>query len=214
MRILLVEDHPLTAAGLRTCVGAEHEVVHVIANGDEVVPWLRSNAVDVVLLDLSLPKRSGAELLHEIRQLAPAHRVIVLTMNDDIRIQNWMMAIGAKGFVSKNADVDVLRRAVGEVAAGREWFPDAEVIPPGRRHASRWTPELRVTQRQFQVLWSMADSSRKVTAARLHISEYTVDEHLAALRRVFKVATNSALIRAAIEHGILPQLSVPGSPPP
>jgi len=79
------------------------------------------------------------------------------------------------------------------------------------------TPSLRLTRRQHDVLMALNDElSRKATTARLQISVYTVDDHLAELRRIFKVATNPAVIGAAIEAGIIPQLSIPrktGEPP-
>lgn len=190
-------------------MGADYVIVNVIANGDEVLPWLRLNEVDLVLLDLSLPKRSGVELLPDIQTLSHPPRVLIVTMHDDATIRRWLQELGAHGFIAKNAPVELFQRAVEEVAAGRTWFPDATEEDRSRRHSSRWTPSLRLTRRQSHVLYSLGDGlSRKATAARLQISEYTVDEHLAALRQVFKVATNPAVIRAAMEHGFLPQFSV------
>ena len=209
VRILLVEDHPLMVEGIRTSIGADHDIVQIIANGDEVLPWLRRNDVDLVTLDLSLPNLCGAEVLPDILALPHPPRVLVVTMHDAPSIGNWMRALGAHGFISKDAPLGTFRSALAEVGAGRTWFPAPEEEHGSRPRSSRWTPELRLTRRQYDVLDSLGDDlSRKGTAARLHITEYTVDEHLAALRRVFKVSTNPALIRAAIEHGFLPQLSV------
>jgi DNA-binding NarL/FixJ family response regulator len=210
VRILLVEDHPLMVAGLRTCIGADHDIVHAIADGNEVLPWLRLNQVDLVTLDLSLPNRSGHELIDGIAVLSNPPRVLVVTMHDAASIAKWMRDLGAHGFIAKDAPMELFRRVLAEVAAGGTWFPEpAEEDPAGRR-SSRWTPSLRLTRREYDVLTALRDDlSRKATAARLRMSVYTVDDHLAAIRRVFKVATNPAAIGAAIEAGIIPQLSIP-----
>jgi DNA-binding NarL/FixJ family response regulator len=204
-------------AGLRTCIGADHDIVHAIADGNEVLPWLRLNQVDLVLLDLSLPNRSGHELLPEIQALTHAPRVVIVTMHDAASVANWMRDLGAHGFIAKDAPMELFRRVLDEVAAGGTWFPEpAEEDRTGRR-SSRWTPSLRLTRREYDVLTALRDDlSRKATTARPQISVYTVDGHLAELRRIFKVATNPAVIGAAMEAGIIPQLSIPrktGEPP-
>jgi len=203
-----VEDHPLMVAGLRTCIGADHDVVHDIADGNEVLPWLRLNQVDLVLLDISLPNRSGHELLPEIQALAYPPRVVIITMHDAASIGNWMRDLGAHGFIAKAAPTELFRRVLAEVAAGGTWFPEpAEEDQTGRR-SSRWRPSLRLTRREYDVLTALRDDlPRKATAARLQMSVYTVDDHLAALRRIFKVATNAAVVGAAMEAGIIPQIS-------
>jgi two-component system nitrate/nitrite response regulator NarL len=214
VRILIVEDHPLTVAGLRTSLGAEHDIMHVIADGDEVIPWLRLNQVDLVTLDLSLPNRCGTFVLFDIQGLPHPPRVVIVTMHDDASMQKSMQGYGAHGFIAKCAPVAVFQHALAEIAAGRTWFPDRSEEDRSRRHSSRWTAGLRITRRQSDVLFALGDDlSRKATAARLQISEYTVDEHLAALRQAFRVATNPALIRAALGAGLLPQLWIPGRRP-
>jgi len=204
-----VEDHPLMVEGLRTCIGADHHVVHAIADGNQVLPWLRLNQVDLVLLDLSLPNRSGHELLPEIQALAHPPRVVIVTMHDAASIANWMRDLGAHGFIAKDAPIELFRRVLAEVAAGGTWFPDPTEEDHAGRRSSRWTPSLRLSRRQYDVLLLLRDQlSRKATAARLQRSIYTVDEHLAALRRIFKVATNAAVVGAAMEAGIIPQISI------
>lgn len=204
-------------AGLRTCIGADHDIVHAIGDGNEVLPWLRLHQVDLVTLDLSLPNRSGHELIDGIAALPNPPRVLVVTMHDAASIANWMRDLGAHGFIAKDAPTELFRRVLAEVGAGGTWFPEPVEEDPTGRRSSRWTPSLRLTRMHYDVLLSLRDGlSRKATAVRLQRSEYTVDEHLAALRRIFKVATNPAVIGAAIEAGIIPQLSIPrktGEPP-
>jgi len=207
VRILLVEDHPMVVEGLRTCLGADHEIVHVIGNGDEVLPWLRRHSVDLITLDLTLPNRFGHELLPDILALTPAPRVLIVTMHDDSGIRKLMQDLGAHGFIAQDASVELFRQALAEMAAGRTWFPDRTKEDEARGRKSRWTPEPRLTRREADVLNSLGDGlSRKGTSDRLGMSKYTVDDHLAALRRAYRVATNPAVIRAALEAGHLPLL--------
>jgi len=218
MRILIVDDHPLVVAGLRSCIGADHEIVHVIGDGDEVLPWLRQNSVDLVTLDLTLPNRFGHELLPEIQALTPAPRVLIVTMHDDPGIRKLTQDLGAHGFIAKDASDKLFRQALAEVAAGRTWFPDRREEPEARQRKCCLTREPRLTRRDADVLNSLGDDlSRKATADRLGMSTYTVDDHLAALRRAFRVATNPGVVRAAVAAGRLPLLWIsrrrPKAPP-
>jgi DNA-binding NarL/FixJ family response regulator len=207
MRILLVEDHPLMVAGLRSAISADHDIVHVIGDGNEVLPWLERNSVDLITLDLTLPNRFGHELLPEIQALSPAPRVLIVTMHDDADIQNGMQAKGAHGFIAKDASDKLFRLALAEVAAGRTWFPDRREEYESQQRKSWSTREPRLTRRDADVLNSLGDDlSRKATADRLGMSIYTVDDHLAALRRAFRVATNNGVVRAAVAAGRLPLL--------
>ncbi len=209
MRILIVEDHPMSAVGLCKAIGSEHGVAAILTSGDEVMPWLALNDVDLVLLDLSLPKRSGGDLLLAIRALPNPPRVLIVTMHDDPALRDELKRRGADGFIGKGVSMALLAQIIAEVAAGRTWFPDREAERNPKRRWSRWSPGMRITGRQYDVLRALADAlSRKATAVLLGISEYTVDEHLAALRKVFAVDTNAAVVRAAIEHGFLPPFSL------
>lgn len=207
MRILVVDDHPVVLMGLRCCIGADDEIVQVIGDGNDVLPWLRQNSVDLVTLDLSLPNRWGNELLPEILALSPAPRVLIITMHDDPLVQDWLQRLGAHGFLVKSAPDQLYRQAVGEVGAGRTWFPDRREEWEAQQRKYWSTRKPRLTPREADVLNSIGDDlPRKATADRLGMSIYTVDGHLAALRRAFRVATNYGVVRAAVAAGRLPRL--------
>ena len=151
MRILLVEDHPLVVDGLRTCIGADHQIAHVIGNGDEVLPWLQWNEVDLVTLDLALPNRSGFELLPDIGALSRPPKVLVVSMHDHTHMREAVQRSGAHGFISKDATVELSRQAIAEIAAGGTWFPDRSEEDRSRGRSSRWSPNLKLTKRQSDV---------------------------------------------------------------
>lgn len=211
MRVLIVEDHPLSAAGICHALGNDHEVCGVLDNGEDVIPWLARHEVDLVILDLSLPRRNGAQVLADIQALARPPRVLVVTMHNDRFLGTMLQERGAAGLVMKDAPVGTLQEAVAEIGAGRTWFRGRHEVPMPETGPS--ATAIRLTPRQQEVLEALANGlSRKEMAANLQISESRVDEHLAALRRAFGAATNPELVRAAIGYGFLPPFPSPTSP--
>jgi DNA-binding NarL/FixJ family response regulator len=208
VRILIVEDHPLAVAGLQAVLLGHHEVVGVLSNGLEVAPFLETNPVDLVLLDLGLPGRNGGEVLRDLEALPGAAPVLVISAHDDPGMVRAAREHGTKGFVSKYAPANALLTAIETVAAGGTAFPDA-----GQPHVSRLQPDLTLTARQIEILQCEARGLlAKQTAHRLGISEDRVNEHLRTLRARLGAATNADLVRQAIEHGFLSPLTP--LPPP
>lgn len=116
IRVVLVEDHPIIRLGLQMLLDKEQDIkiVGEAESGQEALSIVQSENPDVVLMDISLPDKSGIEVTQEIKRLNREVSIIVLTIHDDGEYLSKALAVGATGFVSKRTAPDVLPTAIRE----------------------------------------------------------------------------------------------------
>lgn len=188
IRVLLVDDHPFYRDGVRTMLAAEEgvEVVGEAGTGEEAIAWCAdagSDAVDVVVMDLSMPGEGGLAAIRRLAAAAPTLRTLVLTMFDDATVFHALRA-GARGYLVKNAGIDELARAVRAVADG-EVILSPTVAGLVLEHFARRSPSTAVpglTEREHEVLALLADDLLPAQIARrLGLAPKTVHNYVAVL---------------------------------
>ena len=206
LRVLLVDDHAVVRAGYRRLLELEPGCVVSADCGDSdaAFVWLqqqrRLDPVDVVVLDLSMPGRSGFDLLRRIAQRWPAVRCLVFSMHDSPAMVAQALAAGAHGFITKSSAPELLVRTVQRVAGGEVGVlsPDIAAAPAA---ASVAAPHLALSPREFQVLQGLlAGHSLEAIAERLHLSSKTVSNHQTLIRQKLGVGTAVELLRYAQQH--------------
>jgi DNA-binding NarL/FixJ family response regulator len=196
-RLLLVDDHALVAEGFRGLLEPDFEVVGIVSDPANVVSAFRRLRPDVVLMDITLPGKSGLALTDELRSRWPGVRVLMLTMHGEAGFVDQARKVGARGFVLKLAEIGELRRAIRVVAEGETYFSPALI-------AQDATSRCPLTPRQMQVLKLLATGyTAPQIAERLQIGTKTVEFHRSEVRRILQLRTSAALVRYAIDHGIL-----------
>lgn len=206
LRIALVDDHAVVRAGYRRLLELEHmEVVAEFADADGAYAALSRDAAelpDLLILDLSLPGRSGLELLRRLQARRPELRVLVFTMHDSAALVLQCLGAGAVGFVTKSSAPEVLVDAVHRAVRGeRPLSPDvAEAV---RQEEAQSAPHLRLSAREFDVLQALAaGASVEDIAQRLCLSPKTVANYQTLVRQKLGVANAVELLRYAREHGL------------
>ncbi|MDW8308037.1 MAG: response regulator transcription factor [Verrucomicrobiales bacterium] len=203
IRVLIADDHALVREGLRALLDAQPdlEVVGEAQDGVSAVTQSLHLKPDVVVMDLAMPGRSGIKAIEDLRQASPATRVVVLTMHDDEAYVRLARLAGAQGFVLKRSLATELIRAIRAVHAGQTHFPEVELPAPRQRGGS---PAELLTEREREVLRLIAHGhTTAAIAARLHISEKTVETHRAHIAEKLGLRTRADLVHFAIEHGLL-----------
>jgi DNA-binding NarL/FixJ family response regulator len=205
VRVMLVDDHAVVRAGYRRLLADEPDL-HVVAehaNADSAhaaLLALPEGAVEVMVLDLSMPGRSGLDLLRRVRQRWPALRVLVFSMHDSPAMVAQALAAGAAGFITKSSEpallVDALRRvARAELAVLSPDIAGAVVSPAAA------APQQRLSAREFEVLRGLVEGlTVDQIAERLHLSGKTVSNYQTQIRQRLGVVTALDLLRYAQQH--------------
>jgi DNA-binding NarL/FixJ family response regulator len=206
-RLYVIEDHPVVREGIRMFLEAAGDlrVVGAAASASEALPALRRAPPDLVLLDLDLGREDGLEWLPRILSSAPGARVLVLTaLRDPGRIEAALRG-GARGFVQKDAPVDVVLRAVRAVASGRLWFqPDVLRANAGDAPARRRSPKLpALTDRERDLVRLVGEGLRnEEIARRMGVTEKTVRNQLTGVFDKLGVAGRLELVVLAYREGL------------
>lgn len=206
IRVLLVDDHALVRAGTVRLLHMEPDLRVVGEHAEAESAWRALLAdpaqADVVVLDLSLPGRSGLDLLRQVAQRWPQLAVLVCSMHDSAAMLAQAMALGARGFVTKASDPMLLADAVRRVAAGETVMsPDVQAL---RDHAAARAPHAALSPREFEVLLMLARGHGVETIAQaLHLSPKRVANLQTAVRAKLGLANAVELLRYAREHGLV-----------
>ncbi|MET9112954.1 response regulator transcription factor [Streptomyces longwoodensis] len=177
IRVLLAEDQGMMRGALALLLGMEPdiEVVAQVGAGDAIVDAALVHRPDVALLDIELPGRSGLDAAADLREQAPGCRVLILTTFGRPGYLRRAMDAGAAGFLVKDGPVEELAGAIRRVLTGET------VVDPALAAAALSAGPNPLTARERDVLEAAADGATVAdVAARLHLSESTVRNHLSA----------------------------------
>lgn len=204
IRILLVDDHPLVRDGVSMRLQAtEHIRVAGEASGmAQALVLARELAPDIVITDIRMPGASGIDLAAQFREQFPQVRVLVLSMHEDPEYVRRAVALGARGYVLKDAPAQQLIEAIDAVHGGGHYFspgllPVVQAAPPS-------APSRALTPREASVLqWISEGRSNKEIAALMGTSVRTVETHRLHLRRKLRIDGQAAFIKYAVDHADL-----------
>ncbi|NSL85787.1 response regulator transcription factor [Chitinophaga solisilvae] len=204
--LAIVDDHPVVIEGLKTLLKQEPNiaVVNSFTRGKEFVSFLRTNEVDVVLLDIMLPDVNGIDLCKEIKQVAPDIIVLALSNQAERSIILQILQNGANGYLLKNASAEELIRCLNEALSGELAFSKEvkEMITRPGVNELKKIPTL--TKREKQILQLVAEGkTTPVMAKELNLSPLTVDTHRRNLLQKFEARNVAELIMAAVQHKML-----------
>ncbi|MBS1664551.1 MAG: response regulator transcription factor [Bacteroidetes bacterium] len=206
VRLIIADDHPLLVDGLRKVLGemSELEVLEPVGDGRQLLTRLRQAPIDMVLLDLHMPKADGVETLKVIRKEFPQLKVLVFTSYNQPRLLREIRELGAKGLLLKSNDSVALKEAVRVVAGGGIWFPEEGEAVTGGKFLDEFMKKYQVTQREVEVLRMIAEGyTSKEIGKRLFVSEFTINAHRRNICRKLGVSTPAGLVRFAREHGLV-----------
>jgi DNA-binding NarL/FixJ family response regulator len=216
IRVLLADDHAIVRAGLKEILAdtGDITVAGEATNGQEVMARIRGQDYDVAVLDMSMPGRSGIELIKQVKDEKPKLRILVLTMHSEEQYAVRALKAGASGYLTKDSAAEQLVAAIRKIAAGGAYVsPEtAERLALGASPRAEAAPHTLLSDREFQVLQLIAGGqSVGGIAKRLALSVKTISTHKTRILQKMGLANQAELIRYALEHKLLDEL--PGSPP-
>jgi two-component system, NarL family, nitrate/nitrite response regulator NarL len=210
-RVVIADDHAVVRAGLRALIDAEPRftVVGEANNGDEAVALAASLTPEILVLDVSMPRKSGLEALRDIGDGASV-KTLILTAAIDRSGMLTALQLGARGVVLKTAASGTLIEALNAVAAGDYWLDRARVsnfVDVLRRLNSPITPAgdpYGLTERQREILGAVVQGlNNREIAKQFAISEHTVKHHLTQVFNKTGVSTRLELALLATQQGLV-----------
>ena len=208
MNILLADDHAILRQGLINILAKEFPkaVFGEVETARATMEQVRKSAWDVLILDVTMPGRSGLDVLKEIKQRQPKLPVLVLSMHSEDQYGVRVLQAGAHGFITKVRAPAELVQAVKTVLTGAKYISPtvadslASYVGPGRNKP----PHERLSSREFEILRMIGSGQTiKAIAADLSISVQTVSTHRARMLKKMGLFTTSSLIRYAIENELV-----------
>jgi two-component system response regulator NreC len=206
--VVIVDDHAVVRSGLRLVLEAEEDITVEDEGGtaDEAVRLARLHKPDVVLLDVTMPGRSGLAAAEEIRKAAPKASILVLSMHDDPSYVREAFANGASGYLLKEAADAELVAAVREVAAGNRYVHPALgarlAAAEAEAQAAAASDPLSDREREVLRLLALGHTNQEI-AKMLFISVRTAETHRAHIMQKLRLTTRAELVRYALQHGLL-----------
>ncbi len=208
IRILLADDHTIVRDGLKRILESqpEIEVVAEAVNGFEVMDGVRKGGFDVLLLDLSMPGKSGVDLIKQVKAENPALPVLVLTMHEEEIYAVRAIRAGAAGYLTKESAAERLVSALHRVASGRLFIsPEvAEQLALNLMPGDGELPHKDLSDREFEVFQLLAAGmSAAQIGDKLHLSVKTISTHKTHILQKLRAESLADLVKYALQHKLL-----------
>ena len=207
-RVVLVDDHGLFRAGVRSALGKTVEIVGEAGSVAEAVPLIRDLDPDVVLLDVHLPDGGGQAVIMQVAPERPGVKFLALSVSDAAEDVIGVIRAGARGYVTKTISGEELTEAIHRTADGDAVFSPrlaGFVLDAFKGGGLDADPALDLlTAREREVLQLIARGYRyKEIAARLHLSVKTIETHVSAVLRKLQLSSRHELTRWAAERRLI-----------
>lgn len=209
IRVAIADDHNLIREGIQHLLELEDDirVVAHAANGEECIEMLESTPIDVLLLDINMPKKNGLEVIKIIKEKSLSVKVLVLTIHNEAEYLIKAVEMGINGYVLKDSGSDILKKAIYSIYNGEEYI-QSDLIPilnSGLIILDKDREKInRLSKREIEVLVLIARGMfNKEIATQLTISERTVKNHISNIFRKIDVADRTQAAVFAIKNGLV-----------
>ena len=209
LKILIADDHSMIREGLKQLLelDGDIQVVGEAGNGEECLEALKRVNPDVVLLDINMPVMNGLKMLEILRSSKYKNqKILILTIHNEVEYLMKAIDIGVEGYVLKDSDSSILKKAIYKVYAGEKYIDNSMVPLMNERIAQEKekAEEDKLTRREIEVLKLLAEGLfNKEIAYKLSISEKTVKNHVSNIFKKIGVFDRTQAAVYAIKNNIV-----------
>lgn len=208
MKVLIVDDHPVVRMGIKQMLADEPDVAATVEakSVSEMMEYVRKEDWSVIVLDITLPDRSGLEALKDVKTIRPDLPVLILSIHPEDQYAVRVLKAGASGYVTKESAPDELVKAVRKVVSGGRYISPtlAEKLAMAVGTDYQKPPHETLSDREYQVLCMIA-SGKKLSeiADELSLSVKTVSTYRARILEKMGMTTNAELTYYAVKNGLI-----------
>jgi two-component system invasion response regulator UvrY len=208
MKILIADDHEIVRKGLQELLaqGLPEATFGEAKDGEKVLEQVENDSWDLLILDITLPGRSGLDVLKDLRLRKPELPILVLSMHPETQYGKRVLKAGASGYMNKDSAPDELINAIRKVLSGRRYVSPvlAEKLALDLGPGAEKLPHERLSDREIEVLRMLA-SGRSVSqiADILHLSVTTVSTYRARILEKLDMTTTAELMHYALSDGLI-----------
>lgn len=208
IQVLIADDHAIIRDGLKQIISfvPNMEVAGEAGDGEEVLQKIRSLKVDVLVLDMSMPGKSGIALIQQITAIKPELPILVLSMHQESQYAVQAMRAGASGYITKNTASSQLIDGIRKVAEGGTFVSPgiSDKLIKQMHKPEAELPHTKLTPREFQIFNMLVEGhSVNDIANILSLSNKTISTHKAAVLQKMEAATTANLVYYAMKHGLI-----------
>ncbi len=208
IKVLITDDHPVVRQGIRQILEASNDFFEVdeAASGVELMGKICANTYSVILMDISLPGRSGLEMLQQIKSFRPSIPVLMLSIHPEEQYAIRAFKLGAAGYLTKTSAPDDLINAIRKVVNGGKYLTPslAEYLASQINTDTDHPPHHALSPRELEVMRLIAQGlSPKEIGSSLTISAKTVSTYRERIMLKLQISTTSEIIRYAIINGLV-----------
>src|ERR1019366_741719 len=205
-QVLIVDDHPMMRQGLAQLIDHEPDLMACgeADSASQALERINADMPDLVLADISLPDRSGLELIKDIQALHAGLPVLVVSMHDESLYAERVLRVGGRGYIMKQQGGKMLMRAIRQVLSGQIYVSEkmaAKILEifSGHRAEVAHSPVERLSDREFEVFQFVGQGKgTRQIAEHLHLSVKTVEVHRANIKHKLELKRGTDLVRYAI----------------
>lgn len=208
IKILIADDHPVVRKGLREIIEEtpDMKVVDEASNGQEVLEKVYKKDFDVLLLDISMPGRSGLDILNELKNQYPKLAVLVLSIHPEEQYAMQVLKAGASGYLTKKSAPDELVYALQKVSTGGKYVSAslAEKLASALETGGEKPPHETLSPREYEVMRKIASGKTVAEIAKeLFLSPKTISTYRTRILEKMGLKNNAELIRYAIKKQLV-----------
>ena len=208
IRIMIADDHRIVREGLKQILAETPDMIVVdeASNGQEVLGKVWENDYDVVLLDISMPGRSGLDILKQLKNERPKLAVLVLSMYSEEQYAMRALRAGASGYMTKESAPDELIEAIRKVSTGRKYISPtvAEKLAVSLEAKDERPAHENLSDREYQVMCMIASGKTiKSIADELSLSVKTVSTYRTRILEKMRMKNNAELTHYSIQNRLV-----------
>lgn len=205
---MICDDHQIVRDGLSQILGlyTDINVIKAVSTGESLIKELKNTQPEVLLLDISLPGRSGLEVLKQVKLLYPDIAVLILSMYPEDQFAIRMLKAGASSYLNKDTAPDTLVEAIRTIAIGGEYISKevTNLLVGEVLRENEVLPHKILSDREYEVLL-LIGQGQTITeiSIKLHLSIKTISTYRTRLMAKLEINSNAELVKYMIRHGII-----------